>query len=82
MNVVGASWAGPPIFVLTCTATDLITLVATGIGTCDLVNLRMGMPSDGAFSLSFDLLIPEDGLCIAAGDQAQMESGGACISVD
>ncbi|MDE0874173.1 MAG: hypothetical protein OSA88_09910 [Acidimicrobiales bacterium] len=82
MNVAGANWAGPPIYVLICTATDVPTLTRTGTATCDLSNLKVGMPADGAFSLSFDLRIPDDGLCIAAGDQGQVEAGGACISVE
>ena len=82
MNVAGANWAGPPVYVLICTATDLTILTRTGTSTCDLSNLKVGMPADGAFSLSFDLRVPDDGLCIAAGDQGQVEAGGACISVE
>ena len=82
MNVTGTDWTVAPIFVLNCTATDIATLVRTGTNTCDLTQFQMGMPSDGAFSLSFDVMIPEDGLCIGAGDQGQVESAGVCISVD
>ena len=82
MNVTGTDWTAAPIFVLNCTATDIATLVRTGTNTCDLTQFQMGMPSDGAFSLSFDVMIPEDGLCIGAGDQGQVESAGVCISVD
>tara|TARA_B100000929_G_scaffold28495_1_gene20986 strand:- start:302 stop:550 length:249 start_codon:yes stop_codon:yes gene_type:complete len=82
MNVAGTEWTTAPIFVLTCAANDMATLVRTGTDTCDLTQFQMGMPADGAFSLSFDLRIPQDGLCIAAGDQAQVESAGVCISVD
>ena len=82
MKVAGTSWAGPPVYVLICTATDLTILTRTGTSTCDLSNLKVGMPAGGAFSLSFDLRVPDDGLCIAAGNQGQVEAGGACISVE
>ena len=81
MKVAGTSWAGPPVYVLICTATDVVILTRTGTSTCDFSNLKVGMPADGAFSLSFDLRVPEDGICIGAGDQAQAEAAGACISV-
>ncbi len=81
MKVAGTNWAGPPVYVLICTATDLVVLTRTGTSTCDFSKLQVGMPADGAFSLSFDLRVPEDGICIGAGDQAQAEAAGACISV-
>ena len=81
LNVEGQGWAGPPVFVLVCSANDLTTLTRTGLGTCDLSNFQMGMPSGGDFSLSFELNVPEEGICIGAGDQGQAETGGACISI-
>ena len=81
LNIVGQGWAGPPVFVLICSAKDLTTLTRTGLATCDLSNFQMGMPSGGDFNLSFEANVPEQGFCIGAGDQGQAETGGACISI-
>ena len=81
-TITGTGWtAAPPIFVLPCTATTLDELTATGADTCDTAALTPATPADGAFEVTVTYTVPEEGMCIAAGDAGQTESGGACITV-
>lgn len=82
-TVTGAGWtAAPPIFVLPCfTVATLEDLAAQGAGACDTAALTPATPTDGAFEVEVTFDVPEGGMCIAAGDAAQAESAGACITV-
>ena len=81
-TITGSGWtAAPPIFVLPCTATTLDELTATGADTCDTAALTPATPADGAFEVTVTYTVPEEGMCIAAGDAGQTESGGGCITV-
>jgi serine/threonine protein kinase len=82
-RICGAGWtAAPPIFVLPCfTVSTPEEIAAQGAAACDTAALTPTTPANGAFEVTVTYDVPRRGMCIAAGDAAQMEAGFACIRV-
>lgn len=81
-TISGSGYSVSDVFIVPCEgAKTTDELVSAGAGACNLENLTPAPITDGAFSVEVTYVIPDDGMCFAAGDLAQTEVGGACVTV-